>query len=76
MSEKLNHWFTQRNYVSWVYKWEDHKRASVIYDTQKEALEAAKNSARKDNSEVMLKGRDGKIRENNCNGNDLFLPKG
>lgn len=46
------------------------------YDTQREAIEAASEIARKQRTEVYVHGRDGRIRERNSYGNDPFPPKG
>lgn len=46
------------------------------FDTQKEAWEAGKDSARREKSEAFLHGRNGQIRERNTYGNDPRSTKG
>jgi len=60
----------------WAVKRENAQRASVIVDTQKEAIEVAKQFAINSKSEVFIHGKDGQIRQRNSYGNDPFPPKG
>lgn len=46
------------------------------FDTQKDAWEAAKNTARREKSEALLHGRNGQIRERNTYGPDPRSSKG
>ncbi|NDA98907.1 MAG: DUF2188 domain-containing protein, partial [Flavobacteriia bacterium] len=48
----------------------------VVTKTQAEAKEIAKQIARNQNSEVIIQGQDGKIREKNSYGNDPKNVKG
>ena len=61
-------------------KWSVRKagasRASVIFDTQKEAIAKARDVAQKQKTELFIHGRDGRIRERNSYGNDPQPPKG
>ena len=59
----------------WNSKREGASRASRHFDTQKEAIEASRNTARRDKTELSIHGRDGKIREKDSYGNDPCPPK-
>jgi hypothetical protein len=51
-------------------------RASSIHATQQEAIEAATQVARSQQTELYIHGRDGRIRERNSFGIDRYLSKG
>jgi hypothetical protein len=53
-----------------------NSKATKVHDTQKKAADHAREVARKSGSEVVIHGRDGKIRDSNSYGNDPFPPKG
>lgn len=61
---------------SWSVKTENSERAYRNVDTQKEAIEIGKTVAQNNSSELIIHGRDGKIREKNSYGNDSYPPKG
>jgi len=65
--KKDDHWSVEREHSS---------RASKNTSTQKEAIERAIELAKNSNSEVIIHGKDGKIRERNSFGNDPYPPKG
>lgn len=46
------------------------------HGTQQRAIDAATRSAKSEKGEVVIHGRDGKIREKNSFGNDPYPPKG
>jgi uncharacterized protein YdaT len=60
----------------WKVSKEAGKRASAITETQKEAIERARSIAQREQSEVVVHGVDGKIREKTSHGNDPHPPKG
>jgi uncharacterized protein YdaT len=60
----------------WVIKGEGNRRATSVHETQKEAIEAAREIARKQRSELFIHGQDGRIRERDSYGNDPYPPKG
>jgi hypothetical protein len=60
----------------WAVKAAGVDRLTVITTKQSEAISYARNIARNSNSELIIHGRDGKIRERNSYGNDLHPPKG
>lgn len=47
-----------------------------VSSTQKEAIQFGTSIAKHGESEILIHGRDGKIRERNSFGNDPFPPKG
>lgn len=60
----------------WAVKKVGSQKATGVFTTQKSAVEAARNLAIKQRTEVFVHGRDGRIRERNSYGNDPFPPKG
>lgn len=60
----------------WAVKPEGGERASSVHDTQAKAIERAREIARNQGSELLIHGRDGRIRERDSHGNDPFPPKG
>ncbi|MFI3132038.1 DUF2188 domain-containing protein [Mammaliicoccus sciuri] len=65
-----------KNGDGWQVKREGGKRASSHHNTQKEAIDSARNIAKRDGVENIIHGRDGKIRAKDSYGNDPFPPKG
>lgn len=75
MAEKNQH-VTPHPDGGWQVKGAGNQRATVRTETQKEAYEIAREIAKNQGSEVIIHGRDGKIREKNSYGNDPYPPKG
>ncbi|MGG7160232.1 hypothetical protein BH721_01370 [Clostridium baratii] len=61
---------------SWQVKGAGNSKATKIFDTQAEAISYARDIAINQNSELVIHGRDGRIREKNSYGNDPFPPRG
>jgi len=59
----------------WAVKGEGNQKATSIHKTQKDAIGTAKGIAKNQNSEVVIHGKDGKIRDKDSYGNDPFPPK-
>lgn len=59
----------------WATKKEGAGRAGAVTDTQKQAIERAREQARREHVEVVIHGRDGKIRDSDSYGNDPNPPK-
>ncbi len=59
----------------WATKREGAQRAGSRHPTQKDALEAARNTARREKVEVVTHGRNGRIRDSDSYGNDPFPPR-
>ena len=60
----------------WKVKGAGTKRVTSIQETQQEAIKAARKIAENEKSEVVIHGRDGKIRAKDSYGNDPFPPRG
>lgn len=60
----------------WAVRSAGSKRATKVFSTQKEAISAARDIARRQRSELLVHGRDGRIREKNTYGKDPYPPKG
>ena len=60
----------------WSVRRAGSERASGVYDTQRDAIDAARRIARNQGSELFIHGEDGRIRERNSYGNDPKPPKG
>ena len=61
---------------NWAVRGENNSKATSIHNTQREAIEQARNLAQNQKAELFIHGEDGRIRERNSYGNDLFPPKG
>lgn len=62
--------------AGWGVKGEKNTRVTQNFDTQKEAIEKAREIAINQKSEVVIHRLDGKIRNKNSYGNDPYPPKG
>ena len=60
----------------WAVEREGSERASSLHDTQAEAEAAGRATARREQVEFYLHGRDGRIRERDSYGNDPYPPRG
>ena len=60
----------------WAVKGEGNSKATVVTNTQREANQIATQIAKNQQSEVLIHGENGRIRERNSYGNDPFPPKG
>jgi hypothetical protein len=61
---------------NWAVRGEGNERATSVHNTQAEAAEAARQIAMNQQSELLIHGRNGQIRERNSFGNDPCPPKG
>jgi len=59
----------------WKVKLEKGERADSIHDTQRDAIERAKELAQKSHGEVVIHRPDGTIRDKDSYGNDPNPPK-
>ncbi|HMN23355.1 MAG TPA: DUF2188 domain-containing protein [Ignavibacteriaceae bacterium] len=59
----------------WAVKSEGSSKASTIQPTQTKAIKEAVKVAKNQKSEVVIHGRDGKIRDKDSYGNDPNPPK-
>lgn len=60
----------------WAVAREGSQRASSVHDTQAEAEAAGRATARREQVEFYLHGRDGQIRERESYGHDPYPPRG
>lgn len=60
----------------WGVKGAGTSRATKVFRTQEEAIRAAREIAKNQKSELLIHGRDGRIREKNSYGRDPYPPKG
>lgn len=54
---------------------ENNKKATKTFPTQKEAIEYGRKIAINQKSELVIHGKDGKIRDKDSYGNDPYPPK-
>ena len=59
----------------WAVKGAGNERFTVITETKREAVEAARDIARNNHSELFIHGKDGRIQDRDSYGNDPHLPK-
>lgn len=60
----------------WAVRPEKGDRVSSVHDTQREAIDRAREISQNQHSELFIHGRDGRIRERDSHGPDQFPPKG
>lgn len=59
----------------WAVKKEGNERASSVHPTQRQAIDAGRDAAKVERSELVIHGRDGKIRDKDSFGSDPFPPR-
>jgi hypothetical protein len=59
----------------WATKREGADRASRVFDTQTDAYNSGRNTAKREGVEVVTHRRDGTIRDSDSFGNDPFPPR-
>lgn len=60
----------------WGVRGAGNEKVTKVADTQKQAIEIAKEIAKNQKSEVVIHRPNGEIRDTNSYGNDPFPPKG
>jgi Uncharacterized protein conserved in bacteria (DUF2188) len=60
----------------WAVQGAGNSRATSIHPTQSKAISEARGIARNQGSELLVHGRDGRIRERDSHGRDPNPPKG
>jgi uncharacterized protein YdaT len=73
MSNKNQHVVPRGN--EWAVKGEGNGKATVIVDTQAEAIRIAREIAINQKSELVIHRPDGRIRDKDSYGNDPFPPR-
>lgn len=59
----------------WAVKGAGAQKATKVFDTQREAIAAARQIAVSQRSELLIHGKNGKIRDKNTYGRDSHPPK-
>ena len=65
-----------RHTDGWAIRGAGNERVTRVTDTQSEAIQIAREIAQNQQSELLIHGRNGQIRERDSFGNDPFPPKG
>ena len=60
----------------WAVKGAGNDRATKVTTTQKEAIQVAKEIAQNQQSELIVHGKNGQIRQKDSFGNDNYPPNG
>lgn len=60
----------------WAVRIEGNDRATSVHDTQRDAIDSGRDRARRDGTEILIHGENGRIRERDSYGNDPYPPKG
>lgn len=60
----------------WAVRGAGNSRKTSTHNTQSSAIDAARRIAQNQESELIIHGQNGRIREKNSYGNDDFPPKG
>lgn len=60
----------------WAVKAAGSTRVTKVFDTQRDAINAARRIAQNQRAELVVHGRDGRIREKRSYGSDPFPPRG
>ena len=60
----------------WAVRKGGSMRATREFDTQKEAIKAARKISKNQDAELVIHGKNGRIRESDSHGNDPYPPKG
>ena len=74
MSKRNQHVVPHKD--GWAVRGAGSQRASSVHATQSEAIDAARDIARNQETELFIHNRHGQIRERNSYGNDPFPPRG
>ncbi len=74
MAGKIQHVVPHSN--GWAVKGAGNQRATSTHGTQQEAINAAREIAKNQHSELVIHRPDGRIRDKDSFGNDDFPPRG
>ncbi len=59
----------------WATRAEGSSRVGSVHDTQRDAIDKGRGQAKRNQSELVIHGRDGRIRDSDSYGNDPHPPK-
>ncbi len=62
--------------TGWAVKREGSDRASKVTETQREAIQSGRQTAKREGAELVIHGENGQIRAKDSYGNDPYPPKG
>jgi len=74
MAGKNQHVVPHQN--GWAVKGEGNSRASSVHNTQQQAIDAGREIARNQKSELVIHRPNGQIRDKDSHGHDGFPPPG
>ncbi|WHI44617.1 DUF2188 domain-containing protein [Microbulbifer sp. VAAF005] len=74
MAKKNQHVVPHKD--GWAVKGAGNNRATSVHDTQQQAINAGRDIAQNQQSELVIHRRDGRIRDKDSHGNDPYPPKG
>ncbi|MEQ8778731.1 MAG: DUF2188 domain-containing protein [Roseibium album] len=74
MSGKNQHVVPHKD--GWAVNGAGNSKATSVHDTQAEAIGSARETAMSQGNEMLIHGRNGRIRERNTYGKDPFPPRG
>ena len=60
----------------WGVRGEGNPRLTSVHRTQGDAIDVARTISQRQQSELVIHGRDGKIRDKDSHGHDPYPPKG
>jgi len=60
----------------WAVKGEGNTRATVVTRTQEQAIDRGREIAKNQEAELLIHGKNGRIRDRDSYGNDPYPPKG
>lgn len=75
MTKNTNQVHVVHEKEKWKVKIPGHSKARSVHETKKDAIEKAREIAKKNKSELKIHTIDGKISESNSYGNDPNPPK-
>lgn len=64
------------HHEGWAVEGEGNSKVTKITNTQQEAIDYAREIAKNQQSELVIHGKDGKIRGKDSHGNDPYPPHG
>jgi hypothetical protein len=59
----------------WGVRGQGNGKLTSLHDTQKEAIQAARDIAKNEQSELRIQGKDGRFRDGDSYGNDPMPPR-
>lgn len=76
MTKKSNHVVPSREKGGWTVKKSGSTKASKSFDKKSDAVRYARELSRKEQTELYIHKKDGRIQDRNSYGKDPFPPKG